>query len=79
MLTRRMVCSLILGTVTTSRSAGRPARKPATPSPVETTSLTTRRPPPDVWREALRLADGDARRIEVADDGTVTITNHRVR
>ncbi len=38
-----------------------------------------RRPDPAVWREALRAADGDARRIEVLADGSVVVRNHRVR
>jgi hypothetical protein len=34
-----------------------------------------RRPDPTVWRRALRLADGDARRLEVLADGTVVVRN----
>ena len=32
-----------------------------------------------VWRSALALAEGDARRIEVVDEHTVVVRNRRVR
>jgi hypothetical protein len=31
---------------------------------------------PAVWRAALRLAGGDARRLQVVDAGTVLVHNH---
>lgn len=37
------------------------------------------RPDPEVWRRALVLADGDARRLSVNPDGTVKVHNKRVR
>ncbi len=38
---------------------------------------TTFRVQPEVWREALTLADGDARRIEILDKNTVRVHNQR--
>ncbi|MGI8577625.1 MAG: hypothetical protein ACR2KG_06840 [Nocardioidaceae bacterium] len=34
---------------------------------------------PLVWQQALALADGDARRIQVIDDRTVKVQNQRIR
>ncbi len=34
---------------------------------------------PLVWRRAMELADGDARRIEIIDPTRVTVHNKRVR
>lgn len=42
-------------------------------------AVTVRRPDPEVWRQALSLADGDARRIEIRQDGTVVVRNQKVR
>lgn len=42
-------------------------------------AVVVRRPDPAVWREALRIAAGDARRIEVLSDGSVVVHNERVR
>lgn len=64
---------------TTGRAADVTGERPTGPRTAAGDGLTTRRPSPEVWREALRLADGDARRIEVGPDGSVTITNHRIR
>ena len=61
------------------RAARSTAARPTVRSTTPDGDLTTRRPPPDVWRAALELADGDARRIEVGPDGSVTVTNHRIR
>lgn len=47
----------------------RPTTKPKN-SPVSVI-----RPDPAVWRRALDLADGDARRLSVAADGTVLVRN----
>jgi hypothetical protein len=41
--------------------------------------VTVRRPDPEVWRQALELADGDPRRVEVRDDGSVVVHNERIR
>ena len=41
--------------------------------------LAVRRPDPRVWREALHLADGDHRRLDVDPDGAVVVRNHKVR
>jgi hypothetical protein len=37
------------------------------------------RPEPQVWQEALRLAAGDPRRIEVLTDGSAIVHNDRIR
>ncbi|MGL5829330.1 MAG: hypothetical protein ACRC0L_07150 [Angustibacter sp.] len=37
--------------------------------------ITIRRPDPDVWQAALKLAGGDHRRLEVQEDGTVLVRN----
>ncbi len=42
-------------------------------------AISMRRPDAEVWRQALRAAGGDARRIEVLADGSVVVRNHRVR
>ena len=42
-------------------------------------TITVRRPDAEVWRRALRLAGGDARRIEVLADNSVVVRNERVR
>jgi hypothetical protein len=42
-------------------------------------AVTVRRPDPEVWRQALELADGDPRRVEVRDDGSVVVHNERIR
>ena len=42
--------------------------------PVETV-----RPDPGLWREALFLADGDASRLRIEEDGSVTVRNTAVR
>ena len=42
--------------------------------PVETV-----RPDPGLWREALFLADGDASRIQLEPDGSVTVRNTPIR
>ena len=42
-------------------------------------TLTIRRPDAEVWRRALRLAGGDARRLEVLADNSVVVRNERVR
>jgi hypothetical protein len=44
-----------------------------------TAPVTTRRPDPLVWRQALRVAGGDHRRLVVQADGTVVVLNHPVR
>jgi hypothetical protein len=41
--------------------------------------VSVRRPDPQAWRHALRLAHGDHRRLEVQSDGTVVVRNHNVR
>jgi hypothetical protein len=41
--------------------------------------MTVRRPKPEVWRRALRLADGNPRRLDVLPDGTVVVHNQPVR
>lgn len=42
-------------------------------------SLTVLRVHPMVWKHALAAADGDARRIEIIDESSVTVHNRRVR
>lgn len=42
-------------------------------------AVQVRRPDPEVWKRALELADGDAHRIDVLDDGSVLVHNTRVR
>ncbi len=42
-------------------------------------SLTVLRVHPMVWKHALAAAEGDARRIEIIDESTVTVHNRRVR
>lgn len=42
-------------------------------------SVIVRRPDARVWRQALRLAGGDARRLEVLADNSVVVRNSRVR
>jgi hypothetical protein len=42
-------------------------------------AVTIRRPDAEVWRRALRLAGGDARRLEVLADNSVIVRNERVR
>jgi hypothetical protein len=42
-------------------------------------TITIRRPDAEVWRRALRLAGGDARRLEVLADNSVVVRNERVR
>jgi hypothetical protein len=41
--------------------------------------VTVRRPDSAVWQHSLRLADGDPRRLEVLEDGTVVVHNTRIR
>jgi hypothetical protein len=47
-------------------------RRPPRPGPVQ--AITVNRA---VWREVLRLAAGDARRIQVIDGQTVVVHNRR--
>lgn len=42
-------------------------------------TLTVRCPDAEVWRRALDLAGGDARRLEVLADLSVVVRNARVR
>ena len=42
--------------------------------PVETV-----RPDPGLWREALYLAGGDASRLHIEPDGSVTVRNTAIR
>jgi hypothetical protein len=41
--------------------------------------VTVRRPTAAAWRQALRLADGDPRRLDVRPDGSVVVHNKPVR
>ena len=41
--------------------------------------VSVRRPDPKVWRQALELAGGDHRRLEVRQDGTVVVRNEKLR
>ena len=53
----------------------------ATPKDERRTSgpVQTARPDPGLWREALHIANGDASRLRVEPDGTVTVRNSPVR
>ena len=44
-----------------------------------TSAVTSVRPDPQAWQHALRLADGNPRRLTVHPDGSVTVTNSAVR
>ncbi len=37
--------------------------------------VVVRRPDPRAWRQAMQLAGGDQRRLEVLADGSVTVHN----
>jgi hypothetical protein len=41
--------------------------------------VSVRRPDPRVWRQALELAGGDHRRLDVQQDGTVVVRNKEWR
>ena len=41
--------------------------------------LVVVKPDPGLWREALFLAGGDARRLRVEPDGSVTVLNQPIR
>ncbi len=49
------------------------------PAPRRPAPVTVRRPDPQAWRHALRLAGGDHRRLEVLVDGTVLVRNRQAR
>jgi hypothetical protein len=38
-------------------------------------TLTIRRPSPAAWKHALKLANGDASRLSVDEDGSVLVAN----
>ena len=50
---------------------------PARPAARRPAPVTVRRPDPQAWQHALRLADGDHRRLEVRADGTVVVHNRQ--
>ena len=52
---------------------------PSPPRRPPVTRVGVRRAHPLAWRKALELADGDARRLDVQEDGSVIVWNHRVR
>ncbi len=47
------------------------------PAPRRPAPVSVRRPDPQAWRQALRLAGGDHRRLEVLADGTVVVHNQQ--
>ncbi len=57
-----------------ARAASAAVRLHGLPAPV-----TVRRPDPQAWRHALRLAGGDHRRLELLADGTVLVHNRQAR
>lgn len=50
-----------------------------TPTPRQHAAVTILRVHPLVWRRALHLADGDARRIEVLHEQAVVVRNRAAR
>jgi hypothetical protein len=44
-----------------------------------TSAVVVRRPDAAIWREALSLAHGDHRRLEIQVDGSVVVHNQPVR
>ncbi len=48
---------------------------PTRPNARRPAPVTVRRPDPQAWDQALRLAGGDHRRLEVLADGTVVVHN----
>ncbi len=52
---------------------------PTRPAARRPAPVTVRRPDPQAWRHALRLAGGNPRRLEVLADGTVLVHNRQAR
>jgi hypothetical protein len=50
------------------------AQQARTPTP-RSSPVTITRPHPDVWREALRLANGNTQRLVLTPDGTILVRN----
>jgi hypothetical protein len=68
------------GDVEVARDAvGRPrpiaGRRRSTTAPLSSSGVTIRAVDPDALRQARELADGDARRLVLNDDGSVTVLN----